>query len=100
MEYNCKSVCKKRQKIKKVVFNGDATIGNDAFDWCLNLESVTVKGSIREVIYASAFYGCESLKTVKIEGNKKNFVIGGNAFRDCCSLTSINIPSKCTEIYG
>lgn len=86
--------------LKKVVFEGDTTIGSSAFEWCLNLESVTVKGSIDSGIYSNAFYGCESLKTVKIEKNKKNFAIGGNAFRDCYSLTSINIPSKCTEIYG
>ena len=86
--------------LKKVVFEGDATICKGAFEWCYNLESVTVKGSISVGIYANAFYGCESLKTVKIAKNNYDFVIGGSAFRDCYSLTSINIPSKCTDIYG
>ena len=86
--------------LKKVVFEGDATFGNNAFDWCINLESVTVKGSIHYGIYFSAFYGCQSLKTVKIAKNNYEFAIGGAAFRDCFSLTSINIPSKCKEIYG
>ena len=86
--------------LKKVVFDGDVTIGSGAFEWCYNLESVTVKGSINVGIYPNAFYGCESLKTVKIAKNNYDFAIGGNAFRDCFSLTSINIPSKCTDIYG
>lgn len=86
--------------LKKIVFEGDATLAQNAFDWCINLESVTVKGSIREGIYAAAFYGCQSLKTVKIGKNDYDFIIDGAAFRDCFSLTSINIPGKCTDIYG
>lgn len=86
--------------LKKVVFEGDATFAKSAFKWCINLESVTVKGSVRSGIYTAAFLGCQSLKTVKIGKNDYDFVIDGNAFRDCISLTSINIPSKCTDIYG
>ncbi len=88
------------KNLKKVVFEGDATIGGNAFDWCYNLESVVIKGSIDTAIYDYAFYGCHKLKTVKIGKNANDFAIGAQAFRDCYSLTSINIPSKCTEIYG
>ena len=86
--------------LKKVVVEGDITIATDAFDHCVNLESVTVKGSIQDSIGSYAFFHCDKLKTVKIKGNKNNFVIRREAFMDCFSLTSINIPSKCTEIYG
>lgn len=86
--------------LKKVVIEGDIAIGMGAFENCINLESVTVKGSIDSYIGSGAFYGCEKLKTVKISGNKKDFLIGTCAFQNCYSLTSINIPSKCTEIYG
>lgn len=86
--------------LKKVVFEGDAAIGVSAFEFCINLESVTVKGSIWAGIYESAFWGCQNLKTVKISKNTEEFFIGGNAFRDCFSLKTINIPSKCTDIYG
>lgn len=86
--------------LKKVVFEGNAAISQNAFEWCISLESVTVKGSIETAIGSAAFYGCSSLKTVKIEKNEMDFAIGSGAFRDCFSLTSINIPDKCTEIYA
>lgn len=86
--------------LKKVVFEGDAAIGVGAFEFCINLESVTVKGSLWAGIYPSAFWGCQNLKTVKISKNTEEFFIGGNAFRDCFSLKTINIPDKCTDIYG
>lgn len=86
--------------LKKIVIEGDIGIGVGAFECCINLESITVKGSIHDCIGAHAFYRCEKLKTVKIKGNKSDFVIYNDAFRDCFSLTSINIPSRCTEIYG
>ncbi|MCM1329582.1 MAG: leucine-rich repeat domain-containing protein, partial [Ruminococcus sp.] len=87
-------------ELKKVVFEGDASIGVFAFSNCVNLESVTVKGSIVDGIYNGAFSECQSLKTVKINGNKHKFIIDFYAFFDCYSLTSINIPSGCTQIYG
>ena len=85
--------------LKKVVIEGDIAILTGAFEYCINLESVTVNGSIR-IIEGGAFRDCEKLKTVKISGNKYDFLIGAYAFYNCYSLTSINIPSKCTEIYG
>ncbi|MCH5193474.1 MAG: leucine-rich repeat protein [Oscillospiraceae bacterium] len=85
--------------LKKVVFEGNAAIFSGAFYMCPSLESVTINGSILTGIYPSAFSYCTSLKTVKISGNENEFVIGGDAFSDCYSLTSVNIPSKCTEIY-
>lgn len=86
--------------LKKVVIEGDIGIGKGAFECCINLESVTVKGSVHDGIFASAFYRCERLKTVKINGNESDFAIGTSAFEDCFSLTSVNIPSRCTEIYN
>ncbi|MCM1061784.1 MAG: fibronectin type III domain-containing protein [Eubacterium sp.] len=86
--------------LKKVVFEGDVMFQEGAFNNCVNLESVTVKGSIYVGIGTLAFGSCQNLKTVKISGNENDFIICPSAFRDCYSLTSINIPSKCTEIYG
>lgn len=89
--------------LEKVVFKGDGGIGNNAFEFCINLKSVTVNGGMAYPIYYGAFWGCQNLKTVKIAEDKvtgDGFYIGGCAFRDCFSLTSINIPSECTEIYG
>lgn len=86
--------------LKKVVIEGDVAVFPNAFEYCINLKSVTIKGSINHGIGARAFFRCGKLKTVKIGKNKYDFVICQDAFRDCFSLTSINIPSKCTEIYG
>ncbi|MDE5991674.1 MAG: fibronectin type III domain-containing protein [Oscillospiraceae bacterium] len=89
--------------LEKVVFEGDGGIGSSAFEFCINLKTVTVKGGMAYPIYSGAFWGCQSLKTVKITNSKAvgdEFAIGGNAFRDCFSLTSINIPENCSDIYG
>lgn len=84
--------------LKKVVFEGDAAFDYGAFLECINLENVTIKGSIKKCIGDNAFRGCYKLKTFKISGNKYNFAIKSYAFFECHSLTSINIPSKCTAI--
>lgn len=86
--------------LKKIVFEGDITIERYAFYLCINLESVVIKGSIKEIVGASAFGCCQSLKKVTILENNYDFTIGGEAFINCFSLSSINIPSKCTTIYG
>lgn len=87
-------------RLRKVVFEGDADICQGGFYKCINLTSVTVNGSIREGIGASAFLNCQSLTTFKVKGNKYDFFIGEYAFLNCYSLTNINIPDKCNEIYG
>lgn len=84
--------------LNKVVIEGDVGIGEYAFDYCVNLKSVTVKGSVSD-IKRCAFDACQSLKTVKIKKDECEFAIGESAFQNCFALTSINIPSKCTEIY-
>lgn len=94
--------------LKSVVFNGDASICDEAFFRCAALESVTVKGSLCMKSYGlstmsggienSTFSDCVSLKTVKIEKNDYEFSIGNCAFKGCISLSSINIPDKCITI--
>ena len=88
------------KKLRKVTFEGDADICKDTFRNCIILQSVEVKGSIREGIGAGAFANCQKLTTVKIRNDENDFWIGQYAFFNCYSLRSINIPSKCTEIYG
>lgn len=84
--------------LKTIVFEGNAKIGKTAFRECEKLESVTIKGSIKDCINDGAFNTCTSLKTFKVNKNDYNFYIGNGAFLECHSLTSINIPDKCTHI--
>ena len=87
-------------RLTKVVFEGDADICTGGFYKCISLTSVTVNGSIREGIGASAFLNCQSLTTFKVKGNEYDFFIGEYAFLNCYSLSKINIPDKCNEILG
>lgn len=88
------------KKLRKVTFEGDADLCNEAFRGCYILESVIVNGSIREGIGAGAFMYCQKLTTVKIKKDLNEFWIGQWAFYGCYSLISINIPSRCTDIYS
>lgn len=88
------------KKLRKVTFEGDADICKEVFRNCMILQSVEVKGSIREGIGAGAFANCQKLTAVNIRKDENDFWIGQYAFYNCYSLISMNIPSKCTEIYG
>lgn len=108
-----------RSLITKVSFSGNITnIGAYAFDYCVNLTSITLPDSVisigaysfygcsglREItvpknatgIGAYAFAGCSNLSTVTISGSVTS--IGASAFAGCTSLTAISIPDSVTSI--
>lgn len=87
-------------KLEKVVFEGDASFNAQAFDYCISLKSVEVGGSVYDAINTGAFAHCQSLETFSVKKNEKEFWIGPNAFYDCYSLKSVDIPDKCAGIYG
>ena len=70
-------------------------IGNDAFDNCRSLTSVTIPDSVMS-IGDSAFRYCTSLTSVTIPDSVTS--IGGRAFDGCTSLTSVTIPDSVTSI--
>ena len=70
------------------------TIGQDAFESCSNLQSVTLPPSIT-TINSDAFYYCTKLGSVNLPEGITS--IGGYAFK-YCNLTSITIPSTVTSI--
>ena len=70
-------------------------IGNDAFDNCRSLTSVTIPDSVMS-IGDSAFRYCTSLTSVTIPDSVTS--IGGRAFDGCASLTSVTIPDSVTSI--
>jgi hypothetical protein len=72
-----------------------ARIGNNAFDNCTNVTSVTIPDSIISV-GEWAFVGCSNLTSVAIPNGVKD--IGMAAFYRCPSLTSVKIPASVTSI--
>ena len=71
------------------------SIGNEAFQDCRSLTSVTIPNSVTS-IGDRAFSGCSGLTSVTI-GNSVTS-IGGYAFRSCSGLTSVTIPNSVTSI--
>ena len=71
------------------------SIGEDAFDSCTSLTSVTIPDSVTS-IGGYAFYSCTSLTSITIGNGVTS--IGDRAFFSCTSLTSITIPDSVTSI--
>ena len=70
-------------------------VGNNAFEDCSGLTSVTIPNSVTS-IGESAFNYCSGLTSVTIPNSVTS--IGNNAFEDCSGLTSIVIPDSVTRI--
>ena len=62
-----------------------------------SLETVVFSKSV-VVIRSEAFYGCINLKSVIFPNDSQLREIGYNAFRECKSLLSIDIPDSVTHI--
>ena len=71
------------------------SIGWDAFDICIQLETIQIPSKI-SYIGASAFNYCTSLKTITFEGNSLTH-IDNWAFSDC-PIKSIYIPASVIQI--
>ena len=71
------------------------TIGNQAFENCSGLTSVTIPNSVTS-IGNSAFENCSGLTSIDIPNSVTT--ISGSAFNGCRSLTSITIPDSVTNI--
>ena len=83
--------------IKRVVITYGVTgIGDEAFNYCHNLTSVTIPNSVTS-IGNSAFNGC-NLASLSIPNSVTN--IGEFAFCYNRNLTSVSIPDSVTSIVG
>lgn len=79
-------------------------IGYNAFSHCLNLESIEIPNSVTVLgelspltgYSGSVFFGCSSLKQVKLPDNLD--MIDDITFKDCTSLETLELPSTITSI--
>ncbi|MBO4721901.1 MAG: leucine-rich repeat protein, partial [Muribaculaceae bacterium] len=70
-------------------------IDSHAFFGCTSLKSVKIPNSVTE-IGSYAFSGCTGLTSVKIPNSVT--VIGSDAFSNCTRLTSVELPNLVTSI--
>jgi hypothetical protein len=71
------------------------SIGSYAFNYKLNLTSITIPNSVISIGY-DAFFDCTNLTNVTIGTNVTS--IGDDAFFHCTSMTSVIIPDSVTNI--
>jgi len=76
------------------VLNG-TTIGNNAFQNCNQLTSITIPNIVTS-IGGTAFYGCTLLASITIPNSVTS--IGNYAFQNCNKLESITIPDGVNKI--
>ena len=70
-------------------------IGNEAFEGCVNLTSVSIPNSVSS-IGQWAFTGCTKLANINIPNSVTT--IGNGTFQNCIKLANINIPNSVTTI--
>ena len=73
------------------------SIGNYAFQGCINLSSIAIPDSVTN-IGSYAFSGCSGLTSITIPDNVTS--IGSYAFSGCSGLTSITIPNSSIGSYA
>ena len=71
------------------------SIGDDSFEECSGLTSVTIPNSVIS-IGSAAFSGCSSLNNITIPNSVTS--IGIYAFNICFNLNSVSIPNSVTSI--
>ena len=79
------------------IIEGVKVIGEYAFYWCRNLNSIDIPNSVT-TIGDSALGACSSLSSIYIPNSVK--IIGDRAFWGCNFLTCITIPSSVDTIIG
>ena len=109
-----------------IIPNSVTIIANGAFSGCTNLISIEIPASVTGIAEGS-FSGCDNLTSIKVDENNKSYdsrdncnaiiswdqiivgckstiipntvtSIGSDAFRDCKTLTNLEIPNSVTSI--
>ena len=84
-----------KQPVTVDIGNSVTNIGQEAFNICDTLTSVTIPNSVTN-IGSSAFYNCSGLMNVTISNSVKS--IGYLAFGFCSGLTNVTIPDSVMSI--
>ena len=85
--------------LETVTFTGNShltTIGNSAFDWS-GITAINIPASVTD-IGNFAFGYCEHLTTVVFDGVSHLTTLNEYVFEGCCNLSEITIPSSVTSI--
>lgn len=86
-----------KDKLKTVIIGSVVKqIGNSAFAYCQNLESVDMSKSSLEQFSDSVFASCTNLKKVSLPSTLKN--ISNFTFSECITLQDISIPQGVISI--
>ena len=80
-----------------VVSDGVPEIGDEMFENCVSLTTVSVAGSVQS-IGRRAFAGCAALSNLTLNNGLET--IGSSAFNGCAKLTDITIPDSVRVIDG
>ena len=81
--------------LKKISLAGIKTIGDGAFEYCGDLNSVNFGEGLLS-IGSCAFLNCPNIETVSLPESLTT--INDGAFKRCSKLTSIDIPNKVTKL--
>ena len=73
------------------------TIGQQAFEHCSALKSITLPASLQAIGYG-AFNGCSALDTITLPASVQT--IGQSAFNNCPALKSITLPRSLKAQMG
>ena len=85
-----------KQSVKQIIIGeGVKSIGERAFCYCSELESVSLPDSIVE-INEEAFYSCGELKSIVIPDQVES--IADQTFGRCYNLVNIRLPSQLSSI--
>ena len=86
-----------RSQIEYTIPDGVISVGSDAFENCVSLESITIPNSVT-TIDSSAFMNCIGISSIVIPSSVTS--IGDCAFFGCFNLADIEIPNSVTHIGG
>ncbi|HHT02844.1 MAG TPA: leucine-rich repeat protein [Bacteroidales bacterium] len=77
--------------------NSVREIGNNAFQYCPNLTSVTIPGSVNHLA-RFAFADCVGIVSVSFEEGFE--ILNDGVFQNCTSISSISLPNSLLRVGG